>query len=364
MNRIDDAPIKARLVEYLERIGAAWKRGNERESWYVCPLHQEKTASFHVTPKGDGDVFKCMGCGAGGTVLDLHAMRCGLSLPGDYLLVVEGVAAVLGARVDGVTDAQAAVRQIEKPESPAPRIALPDDARGGTLREWQEMARLRKISAAAAETAARLGTLFFATVAGFPCWLITDESRRCVEARRMDGQFFPAIGDLGERKTHTLRGSKKGWPVGLHIRGFQGDDSFSHLVRASDFRALLAVEGQPDYFAGLHFVMTPCEGVARSGCGDCLPIAFLGASNEPQLSPEDRALIRGRHVRFYPHRDGNGSGASAVVKWARKLADAGATVDAFSFEGLRKQNGQPVKDLNDCTDIHAEDAPKLYDLLP
>jgi CHC2 zinc finger/AAA domain len=44
------------------------KRGEEY--WACCPFHSEKTASFAIKMKGDGEVFFCQGCGKGGSVVD------------------------------------------------------------------------------------------------------------------------------------------------------------------------------------------------------------------------------------------------------------------------------------------------------
>lgn len=40
-----------------------------RQGFVTCPLHAERSASFHVV--GDGRGFRCFGCGAKGGVLDL-----------------------------------------------------------------------------------------------------------------------------------------------------------------------------------------------------------------------------------------------------------------------------------------------------
>lgn len=160
----------------------------------------------------------------------------------------------------------------------------------------------------------------------------------------MDGQKYPAFGSLGERKAHTLKNSVKSWPVGLMIPQWS----------TRDFRAILAVEGAPDYLAAMHFTLR-----AKA---DCLPVAFLGAGTAGEIHPDALHCFRNRRVRFYPHADG--AGGRAVEKWANQLAAVGANVDAFKFDGLRKADGSPVKDLNDCTSIHPDDANQLAEMLP
>jgi hypothetical protein len=41
----------------------------DRHGFLVCPLHSERSGSFHVTRNGKG--FRCFGCGRKGGVLDL-----------------------------------------------------------------------------------------------------------------------------------------------------------------------------------------------------------------------------------------------------------------------------------------------------
>lgn len=51
----------------LQRAGRKWKG--------LCPLHKEKTPSFHVDP--DLGFFKCFGCGEGGDAIKLHMLLSG-----------------------------------------------------------------------------------------------------------------------------------------------------------------------------------------------------------------------------------------------------------------------------------------------
>jgi hypothetical protein len=233
-----------------------------------------------------------------------------------------------------------------KREQKAAPIAmkLPDDATPGTEADWRELAALRHLTPFAPAKAAELGTLLFGTVCGSRCWILTDEHRLIAEARRMDGKLFPAVGDIGKRKAHTLKGSVKSWPVGIVVRGFE----------AADFRAVLCAEGGADYLTALDFTLADKS--------DCLPIAFLGAGTASAIHPEALPLLRGRRVRLYPHTDI--AGAAAGVKWAAQFAAIGATVDAFNFALLRQADGSPVKDLNDCARIHPDDAAELEGLLP
>ncbi len=232
-----------------------------------------------------------------------------------------------------------------QPAPPTSGLELPADATPGTRGDWQELATLRNFAMITPATAAlHLGTLFFGTVHGFRCWIFTDCRRLCAEARRMDGKPFPPLGTLGERKAHTLRGSVKSWPVGLAVERYA----------AAEFRAVLAVEGGPDYFAALHFSL--------HGTADCLPIAFLGAGTAGAIHPEALALLRGKRVRFYPHADKSGS--DAAEKWAAQLRAIGGVLDRFEFAGLCKRDGSPLKDLNDSNVIHPDDAGELAELLP
>ena len=334
----------------------------------LCPLHEDRSPSFSVFEGTHGWRWKChAGCGEGDEIdfLEAHfglsraeAMQkycalAGVSLPGPLPgRVRHGIASspASARSTPGSAHTSACQHRPAEPDRssshPPAGPHLPYDAHRGTEADYRELGALRQISYFAPASAALLGTLLFGTVCGFRCWILTDERRACAEARRMDGQLFPALGTLGARKAHTLRGSIKSWPVGLAVRRFV----------PSDFRALLAVEGGPDYLAALDFTLA-----AQS---DCLPVAFLGAGSVEALHPDARPLFAGRRVRFYPHDDAHGAGRRAVEKWAAQLEALGCQVDAFDFSGLRRADGSAVKDLNDCTGLHPDDLGELEDLLP
>jgi len=330
--QIDAAKARLPLPALLARLGLE----EHAKKSARCPLHEDASPSFSVWQGAHGWQWKCQaGCGNGDEIgfLEVHLRLTRADAIARYI------------EMAGASLAPAPPAIPPKPEMPASGPELPADATPGVLADWQELATLRNLAVITPATAAlHLGTLFFGTVHGFRCWILTDPRRLCAEGRRMDGKPFPPLGSLGERKAHTIRGSVKSWPVGLAVDRYV----------AAEFRALLAVEGSPDYLAALDFSLR--------GTADCLPIAFLGAGTAGAIHPEALPLLRGKRVRFYPHADK--SGAAAAEKWAAQLGAIGGALDGFSFERLRKRDGSPVKDLNDCNSIHPDDVRELAEVLP
>lgn len=333
-NSIADAKVRLPLPALLAKLDLS----RHARTSARCPLHRDRSPSFSVYHGSRGWRWKChAGCGEGDEI-DFLARLFSLSnsdAVGRFLSLAGGCPSL-----------PAALPSIRKRDLTCAELRLPDDATSGMEADWRSLASLRRITPAAIATAVDLGTLLFGTVCEERCWIVTDERRLCAEARRMNGKPFPAIGELRERKAHTLRGSVKSWPVGLSVRGF----ALAH------FRALLVVEGGPDYLAALHFIL--------DGCHDCLPVAFLGAGAGASIHSEALPLFKGRRLRLYPHYDAGGQGEVAARRWAEQFSSAGAEFDAFDFSGLRKTDGSPIKDLNDCTQIHADDSAELEGLLP
>ena len=73
----------------LKRVGSAWKG--------LCPFHQEKSASFHVTPARGR--FHCFGCGASGDCIDFVAQMQGVN----FLTALKYLGDKLNINVDAVT---------------------------------------------------------------------------------------------------------------------------------------------------------------------------------------------------------------------------------------------------------------------
>jgi len=101
------------LVTVVQSRGVALSRkGNDYVG--LCPFHQEKTASFHVTPAKN--LFHCFGCDAAGSVIDFVMRKDGLTFREavDKLLTESGVVQ-RGS-------------QTGRPEAPQPPPVLPERA--------------------------------------------------------------------------------------------------------------------------------------------------------------------------------------------------------------------------------------------
>jgi hypothetical protein len=364
----DIPSLKERLL-----IPEVWQRLRlEGEPAERCrsPFREDRNPSFSIY-KG-GRRWKDYGTGAGGDVIDFIAMARQIS-KGEAtreFLDLAGVPRGKPAR----SHAHARPRSPSRPPSPAPshsqtdaqsqpepersgtfqvpHPALPDSPnpsatspsqtpphpdgirvplQNGTEADRLLVAESRGITLEAVSLALALRTLTFAIVGGFRCWVLKDAEGRIAEARRLDGMPFPKSGTLGRRKAHTLRGSRKSWPLGAAV-----------LRRLPQFRTLLLVEGGPDYLAALHFA----HEMER---WDVLPVAMLGRGTGTKIDPEALELMRGRRVRIYPHADADGGGVKSAHIWATQLHRVGCVVDIYGLTELNRTDGKPVKDLNDCT---------------
>ena len=94
---VEAADIKQKLTlrALLERDGIALRKSGATLVC-CCPIHNEKTPSFQVHEKADGDWFKCFGCGAGGDIFSYWAATRGMSLQHNFAEILEALAGVAG----------------------------------------------------------------------------------------------------------------------------------------------------------------------------------------------------------------------------------------------------------------------------
>jgi len=317
-------------------IPILWKRLDLRgEPKTLCrsPFRPDKHPSFSVSK--DGLVFHDFATGEKGDAITFLAIATQQSLK-DATRQFMGMAGGSAVTVRATVGFNADRRDAPKPE-PQLRLkpSLPDFEHG-TNAELHTLADLRKISFAACVIARGAGLLRFGKWEGEAAWFITDDEGLNAQARRLDGEPWAKI----RAKAQTLPGSWGKWPVGL--------------TTGRNYPTFLLVEGGPDLLAALHFIhLAGAETLF-------FPIATLGASMA--IHEDALPLLAGKRIRIYAHTDP--AGAKAAERWAAQLATVGAIVDCADFTGLRKADGSPVGDLNDCTSIHPEDAHELSNLLP
>jgi hypothetical protein len=208
------------------------------------------------------------------------------------------------------------------------------DFEAGTDAELKALAELRNVCFAACLLADSVGLLRFGVWQNKRAWIVTDDERCNAQARRLDGAPWPC------GKPQTLPGSWASWPLGIKT--------------GANYPAFLLCMGAPDLLAALHFIH-----VEAAECFH-FPVAILDARQH--IHEDALPLFAGKRVRLFPHLDS--AGQDAAERWAAQLATVGADVDCADFTGLRKADGSPVKDLNDCTSIHPDDAKELEGLLP
>lgn len=125
------ADLKAR-IDIVKFIGdhsvKLIKDGSEYKA--CCPFHKEKTPSFTVTPATG--LFKCFGCGAGGSVVDFTMLHYGLPLA-DAIRRVEEWAG--GVYLPPVSEAKAQREaHAKKRDEWVPVVPVPADAPAPTFK--------------------------------------------------------------------------------------------------------------------------------------------------------------------------------------------------------------------------------------
>jgi len=202
---------------------------------------------------------------------------------------------------------------------------LPDLERGSRA-DLRSLSTARNLAPAALDLASERGLLWFYDSSEGRAWLITDCARRNAQARRLDGQPWAWNG----KKAWTLGGSCASWPIGL--------------PESATFPALAICEGGPDFVSAFHHAL------ATDVDARVAPVCVVGAGIS--ILDECLAAFAGKRVRIFVHDDAEG--LTAARRWAGQLRSFAARVDGFTFDGLTRTDGAPVKDLCDLASIDAD----------
>lgn len=217
-----------------------------------------------------------------------------------------------------------------KPAPPTPKptdqrwLDLQESMRKGTQEDLDALAALRGIpSIHGLELASESGHLFFGDVIDrgerHPAWILTDDTRRNAQARKMDGGLWLFKEGSKPSKSKTIWGTDPKWPVGI-------DQAITPEI--------LLVEGGPDLLAAWHFIH------ATGRQDRCRPVAMFGVSNP--IHPDALPHFKDKTVWIFVHNDDNGAGLKGATKWSTQIKSAGAkNVQLYDF----KERG--VKDLNE-----------------
>lgn len=309
-----DLKARFRVPEAWRSLGLPGVPGKNCQSpWPTEHAHGDANPSFSVFDEGRR--WKDFATGEGGDVIDFVAKE----------------------RRRGTADALNWIRSrlglpTHEGRAAPPKTAPPPPAlRRGTKAELVTLAERRGFGPKGLRLAEDRGFLWFGVLWGHSAWCVTDQRRRLVEFRRLDGANWPAFGRLQERKAHCV-GAGKCWPIGT--------------LESGPFPKVVMVEGAPDLLAACHFI------AAENKVESVAPVAVLGASNH-HLDPEALGHFRGKSVCIYPHVDP--AGRRAVCEWAKALQVAGAArVAAFDLSGLTLRDGTPGKDLADACRLDAD----------
>lgn len=306
---------------------------------HPCPLHGEKQgAAFSLSFKNGSWVWKCHGkCDAGGDEVTLLQTHLNLSLI-DAIRSYEDLCGIAPhISLENAARAPHSRRAHTTAEKYTP-LDPPPNLHRGSYEDCAAVAQLRRVPVETILAMSKSGHIAFATIHGSESFLVWDHTHLVAESRRMTGAAYPPSGPLASRKTHTLKGSHKNWPLGL----------------SAGSGPILLVEGSGDFIAAHDF----CAFTHRTHV-PWTPVTILGASVKT-LHPDAEKLFSGRHVRIVPHLDT--AGKNAAQHWAKTLRNLHCTVDGFNLSEFTQTNGKPVRDLNDATCLTSIEGSELTQL--
>ena len=151
----------------------------------------------------------------------------------------------------------------------------------------------------------------------FPCFLREGEPPAAYLLRRVDGKEFKPIGNLGSRKTHTLKGSTKAW---LIPGGFERLRLAAHVIR---------VEGEADALAIFQYLPDDWAVVTNS-CG-------------ANSVPENLEIFSDKIV--YVLGDADSPGVEGAIKFAAAVKSVARQVRLGELPyPVEPEHGKDVRD--------------------
>jgi len=292
-----------------EKLFPGWEPGKKCKS----PFRDERDPSFSVF--ANDRAWNDFATGRGGDVFHFYQEATGC----DRRQAFKDLLEMAGGKDIAVTPIARVSRPAEKKEQMHPPLRVP------TLEELIAISRLRNISEDGLRLAVERGFLWTSTSTKYrqEAWIVTDQTRKCYHARRMDGKKWEHINS----KSWTIPGGAKSWPIGIE--------------EAQSFPAIALCEGEGDFLAAF-------DQASRAGVqNEVAPVCMAGASSK--IPEEALPLFKNKQVRIFVHDDA--AGVDAFLQWEEQLMPFALFVDGFDFYGLTDHQGSPITDLNDLARI-------------
>jgi hypothetical protein len=316
MSALHEAKASLTVADAWHRLGLP---GEPRKSCR-SPFREDRSPSFSVYEGGQR--WHDHSTGEGGDVCDFIAAALNITLADAARWILEQTNSRASSRswpkMRSIAPAE------PKPQKPRKPLALPPLEKGtiGELAQLQELRGFRFF--AGLQILSNRGQLGFATLKDgaerLRCWIITDDSRRNAQARRLDGKPWQSL--PGTPKAKTLSGSQAAWPIGA-----------SRIHRAD---TVLFCEGSADLLAAATFAAYDLgrqwEAVAMIGAG-------------LSIHPDALPLLHGKDVFLFVHNDA--AGIKAARRWNTQLTEVGATVTGLCSD-------TEGRDLNDALNAGEE----------
>jgi hypothetical protein len=303
----------------LKKLGL----GAHAKSSCKSPLRSDDNASWGIFQRNGSWFYKDHGTGDSGDEIPFLARYLKLDALTAFAQIVEEYERLAFA-------SNHLPQAVPEPEVKNGNQPLPNRSGfvKGTEADIAALATLRGYEPHVLDSLLDKGLLVFGDFNGYRTFGITDSTGRSLEIRRLDGQMFPGYGNVGPRKSHSIRHSQKSWPVGI--------------TEANTASMILLCEGVPDYIAGWHIVD------AEGAHSRVVPVTMLGAANK--ISADALPFFSNKHVRIAPHNDA--AGLTAAKIWSEQLNGVAAQIDFISLKGLVMPDGSPVKDLDEYKFLH------------
>ena len=325
---LKEALEKLTIYDVWQHLGVEGKPGKNGKACH-SPFRQDKHPSFVIY--ADGQRWHDHATGEGGDAADFCAKAKDLSQKEGARLLID----LAGTKKPkDVTHSGSDKLEPYDPLKDKGKARLREGwpvFETPTSAEIESIATLRGLSPEGVALAAKRGLLFCADYKERRAWVITDSRRKNAQARRMDGAMWEGI----DAKAWTLPGSIGALPIGLY--------------ECLAFPNIALVEGGPDLLAAFHLAWcatstpeTLALGKGADVAGNLGVIAMLG--RHPILEGELRHF-KSKYIRIFA--DADKAGLEAEGRWWHQLEGEGTKVDGYSFAGLLRSDGKPVKDLND-----------------